>query len=226
MHAYVANLWGTRRLILSPDGNLILDGDAVSLESTKPTASLSIYPRTRQMMGPTGTPLGAESDGVFVRYNATTGSRTVAVDVKQTRAATTAPTVKMGSRRKPLPPDDAEYENSAATWQVTVPHDALDGVADVRLQIHFIGDTARVYIGDQLVDDHFYFGPAWEIGLKRFGADALGKGLTIKATPLRKDLAVYLSEDHRPAFDEDGKALELRAIDAIPVYEMRLTAAR
>ena len=94
----------------------------------------------------------------------------------------------------------------------------------MRLRIDYVGDVARAYVGDQLIDDNFYFGRPWEIGLKRFAPEVLEKGLTIKILPLRKELPVYLPEDHRPTFDDKGEALELRGVDAVPLYETRLTA--
>jgi hypothetical protein len=213
MHAHVGDVQGARRLVISPDANVIFAGDATTLEAAKPTASLWIYPGTKQ-------------DGVFARATATAAAaKDVALDVHQTKQAGPARAVKTGSKKKPLPPDDADFAD-ASEWHVALPKDALDGIADLRLRVNYVGDVARAYIGDRLIDDNFYFGPPWEISLKRFAPEVLEKGLTIKVLPLRKDLPVYLPEDQRPTFDAKGEALELRQVEAAPVYEMPLTALR
>jgi len=42
-----------------------------------------------------------------------------------------------------------------------------DGINDVFLDIDYTGTWAGIY-KRELVDDHFYFGQPWRIGLKRF----------------------------------------------------------
>src|SRR5262249_44045780 len=50
------------------------------------------------------------------------------------------------------------------TEKISLPMD----INDVFLEIDYTGDVGMAFIKGQLVDDHFYFGQPWRIGLKRF----------------------------------------------------------
>jgi hypothetical protein len=122
----------------------------------------------------------------------------------------------IGRQRKIEPPTDADF-HSAATWQITVPHDALDGVQNVLLRIDYAGDVARAYIGDRLIDDEFYFGQPWEIGLKRFAPEVFEKGITLKILPMPKDATIYIEKSRRPRLYADGQIAEFRGADLLGV---------
>ena len=144
--------------------------------------------------------------------------------MSQTKAATSSRQVKTGSRRKPLPPDDADFDN-AAEWHITIPADAFEKVDDVRLRVNYVGDVARAYVGDRLIDDNFYFGAPWQIGLRRFAPEVLTKGVTLKVLPLQTNAPIYLPEECRPTtqrFGDHGTALTCD-VDARPVYDLRFS---
>ena len=103
---------------------------------------------------------------------------------------------------------------------MNLPKDALQGAHEVFLQIDYAGDIGRAYLGDRLIDDDFYFGRPWEIGLSRFAPEILEKGLTVKILPLRQDAPIYLPKDRWPAFGANGQAGEIRGITAEPEYEV------
>jgi len=201
------NIWGAQRLAMSP-GNLYWDDSMLTLASDQPDRSVSFYPPPRSANDLT------PAEGVFVQYPIESlKPKTVNVTVTQTKPAGPARTIPMSQRRKPLPPTDADFD-AAATWQITLPPDAFDGAAEVLLKIDYIGDAARAYIGDKLIDDDFYFGKPWEIGLKRFAPDVLSKGITLKILPLKADSPVYIEPSVRPKAGADGTSLELRGVTA------------
>jgi hypothetical protein len=72
----------------------------------------------------------------------------------------------------------------------------LDGVPWLRVmgEMHF-----------SRLDDNFYNGTDWEIGLKRFGDEALSQGLQLKVLPLRKDVPIYIPRGYWPPFPESGE---------------------
>jgi len=41
----------------------------------------------------------------------------------------------------------------------------------------------------------------------------------LKILPLRKDAPIYIAPEKRPKFDENGEAIGIRGVRAIPVYE-------
>ncbi len=132
--------------------------------------------------------------------------------------------MKLDSKGGAIQPEDADF-GGAEVWQITVPKDALDGAHETYVRINYDGDVARAYIGDRLIDDDFYFGRTWEIGLKRFAPDVLEKGITLKILPLRKDAPVYIPKDGLPAFDESGQAVGVRDVTAEVEYEISVRPA-
>jgi len=97
----------------------------------------------------------------------------------------------------------------------------MTGLSDVFLQINYAGDIGRLYAGQRLLDDDFYHGDIWEVGLKRFAPFA-GQNLTLDVLPLRKDAPVYFSPKARPDFGSAEQVSEVRAISAAPEYEVRV----
>jgi hypothetical protein len=149
----------------------------------------------------------------------------VAVDFKQIQPAGPARELHSGSKNKPEEPSDADFA-AAAVWQITIPPDALDGASEVRLKIDYAGDAARAYIGDRLIDDDFYYGKPWEIGLNRFAPDVLSKGITLKILPLRADSTVNIAKEVWPKPGPDGSSVELRGITAEVEYSAILQGAK
>jgi hypothetical protein len=121
----------------------------------------------------------------------------------------------------PLAPDDSDFSR-AGVWQIHVAPGALAGVSDVFLRIQYAGDAGRIYAGSRLLDDNFYNGTDWEIGLKRFGDEVLRQGLQLKVLPLRKDMPIYIPQGSWPAFPESGEAAVLNKIVAFPEYEVTM----
>jgi beta-galactosidase len=216
-----ANIGGTERLLQTPD-DLIVDGDSVQLQTREAGFSLAIYPPPAGAL----TGMTAATDGVFSDYSAQAAAKPVDVHADVVKAAGVVPPVKLGVKHKPIPPDDAAYDNIAAVWHIAIPPDALADDANAFLRINYAGDTARAYIGDKWIDDQFYFGPQWEIGLKRFAPDVLAQGITLKVMPLRADDPVNIQPEFRPAMGADGQAIELRGVEIQRQYEMKVEVGR
>jgi hypothetical protein len=60
-----------------------------------------------------------------------------------------------------------EEKSDSKVYEITL--DYPEVMNDCFLRIDFGGDTAKLYVGNEWVDDWFYTGQTWEIGLKRFG---------------------------------------------------------
>lgn len=70
--------------------------------------------------------------------------------------------------------------------------DSLDASAKTMLKIDYMGDCARLYAGDTLVADNFYYGRPMLFGLWRL--DYLGiktDHLQLRILPLQKNMPVY-----------------------------------
>ncbi|MGA7029521.1 MAG: beta-galactosidase [Candidatus Acidiferrales bacterium] len=165
------------------------------------------------------------SDGVFTSFAATVEPRTFEIHWTQTQQPGQVAPVQTSSLQRKHPvavaPDDSAFKN-AAVWKITLPTDGLAGLSDVFLRINYTGDIGRLYAGEHLLDDDFYHGEPWEVGLKRF-IPVPGQELTLDVLPLRKDAPIYFSPRARPDFGSAQQISDLRAITAVPEYEVRVT---
>jgi hypothetical protein len=103
-----------------------------------------------------------------------------------------------------------------------MPAHEITGLSDVFLRINYAGDIGRLYEGQRLLDDDFFHGDTWEVGLKRF-APLASRNLTLDVLPLRKDAPIYFSPHARPDFGSAEQISEVRTITAVPEYEVRIT---
>jgi hypothetical protein len=161
-------------------------------------------------------------DGVCTNYKISLTARDVLLDLQNIKEAGPARPVKIGPANRAQAPDDPDFD-SAAEWHISIPTDALDGIHNAYLQIDYKGDVARVYIGDRLINDNFYNGKAWKIGLSRFTPDVLEQGITVKILPLRKDAPIYIAEEHIPDFGDKYEIAQIDSIRFIPEYEVVLS---
>jgi beta-galactosidase len=212
LHSWKADLWNADRLLISPS-NLILDGPRLRLQTDNPkNLNVSIFPPpTAQIAQFTKSP-----EGIFTKYSTAMAPKNLDVTLQQTGAGALPRPLHIGKRRKPEPPTDADF-NTATTWHITIPPNALDGVENTLLKINYVGDAARAYIGDRLIDDDFYFGQPWEIGLKRYAPEILEKGITIKILPAPKNARIYIQDDRRPRLTANGKTTEFQGADLLSV---------
>ncbi|MEA3188809.1 MAG: beta-galactosidase [Chthoniobacter sp.] len=224
LQAYKASIWDAERLFLS-DAGLVFDRDSVRMQSRDlGKMSLAYYPPTVGLTQESGAGAG-RTDGVFEHFFAEPPRKQTTAQWNRIKPAAPAPEVKKDKKGVAVVPDDAAFDG-AEVWQVTLPKDALDGAHETFLQIHYTGDIARAYIGDQLIDDDFYFGRPWEIGLRRFAPEVLQKGITLKILPLRKDAPLYIPKDRLPEFGENGEAVGVSKVTLTQEYEIALHPAK
>jgi hypothetical protein len=60
-----------------------------------------------------------------------------------------------------------------------------------------------------LLNDDFYNGMVFEIGLRRYAPEILSGELCLEILPLQKSMPVYFETDSRPSFASDGTALRI-----------------
>ena len=107
-------------------------------------------------------------------------------------------------------------------WKLHIPENALDGLKDARLQIHYRGDIGMLFLNDILISDNFCNGDTWEVGLLEHW-DKLPGSLVLKISPIREGANVNV-ESAMAARNEEVKALiaDLQQIKVQPVYEISL----
>jgi beta-galactosidase len=210
--AYKATLWGAERLFLSPAG-LVFDGETLRVQSRRAEDLLfSVYP------APPSLDVPGVADGIFTRFTGSAPRKEIAVSWKQVKQEPPLASAGAAAVTSALAPGDLEFER-AGEWHVSLPHDALEGVREVFLRVDYEGDAARAYVGDRMIDDDFYFGRAWEIGLKRLAPEVLEKGVRLKVLPLCQEEPLYIPDGRRPKFGAKGSALRVRSVTAEPEYE-------
>ncbi len=103
----------------------------------------------------------------------------------------------------------AEFSKKSETlYELRLPG-SLDGVSEIFAHISYEGNTAKLIKDGEVVDDNFFTGQTFEIGLKRF-FDRFGEGkelvFDLEIEPLKGDEKVYLQTWPKMT---NGKACEL-----------------
>jgi hypothetical protein len=226
------NAWkitaGGRERMLLTDADVFANGATLHLRSrTSPAFSCAMLPALDRALSAGGTWHSDGRDGVFARYRAAVPRRTLSVRLEQLREPAVVPPVKLGPvpawRRSAVAqaPEDEAFAKAAGVWRITVPEGLRTGVHNVFLVVNYAGDAARLTSGDRLLDDSFYNGSPWWIGLNELGLTA-GDPLQLSVLPLRQDAPIYLPKDRWPHFTSGGQVAEVRSIEAVPEYEVTL----
>jgi beta-galactosidase len=121
----------------------------------------------------------------------------------------------------PTMPADDQFDRAAA-WKLTIPTQTMDGLSDIFLRIDYAGDVARFYQDGTLLDDDFYKGNIWEIGLKRFLPHAFDRPFELRMLALRRDTPIYLDAEAWNRLPASGQLAEVRSVTLQPEYEVIL----
>ena len=178
--------------------------------------ALSVAPKSNLKITATG------QDGIFQTFAAKTAEKTITARLTKTRDAGIAPPVTIGGpARGALQPYPETFGRSAA-WSISLPANALDGLSDAFMKISYQGDVARLFSGTELLDDQFYYGPDWVIGLKRF-SEQIKSPLTMTVLPLRKDAPVYIDEAVKAALPAGDQVAGVASVIVVPQYELKVS---
>ncbi|GAB2873006.1 beta-galactosidase [Streptomyces mayteni] len=217
-----AHVFGSERLVLSDD-LVLFDGDEARLHLTSAAPSIALLPAPAALHGP-----GVHDpvpDGVFTRWPLRPAANLPQPAVECLRAeAIAAPARAGGTHQRASAPRDEDFDK-AAVYRVTVPASALEGDGEVLLRLRYTGDAARAYIDGQLVADHFWYGPDWEIGLRRFADSAARHGVEIRVLPLDPASGIYVDASVREGLDaaHDRAAVETTELVGVPRLSLRAT---
>jgi len=126
----------------------------------------------------------------------------------------------------PMAPDDADFEGAAA-WKIEVPAvPPATGVAGAYLKIAYQGDVARLSLGPHLVDDDYWNGIPWMVGLPEVAPDwrRAKTEMELRILPLPQKFPMYLEEADKLQFDPSGVADSLTDVDVVVKYRLTLRA--
>jgi len=221
---YRLNVWGRDRLFLCEE-SLYVDGSTLHVQSTNPEMVFSVYPAPRNIEGARGHALTSNCHGIFTRYRVPTPAVQIRIEVLHTQAGGPCPPVRIGPAAVAQPPEDTAF-TTADILQVKFPLGGLDVVHEVLLVTDYVGDCARAYMGENLIDDHFYYGSSWEIGLSRFKPEILQKGLSLHFIPLLPGAPIYFPPESLPEFGNVNDYLHVKSVNIKPVYDTTVTASK
>jgi hypothetical protein len=128
-----------------------------------------------------------------------------------------------GRPRIALAPTDADFTN-AAIWKITLPA-KLDLSLNPILRINYIGDVARLTLNGRLIDDNFYSGREFDLGLNRYAPEILTGDLRLEVLPLRKDAPIFLEPQATPDFGSAESLVKLVSVEIVNRYEAEFTPA-
>ena len=142
------------------------------------------------------------------------------VSFESIKPAGPARAIPIGHAKVAQQPDNLDFE-AAAVWRIALSADYAG--RDLMLRIRYIGDVARLYYGETLLDDNFFNGDAFEVGLFRFHSTIASQELLLKILPLRRDAPIYIQQASQVNFGGGDSVVELSGIDVVEFTEQLLT---
>jgi hypothetical protein len=216
-------------LLLSAKQSAYSDGSHWTIESVgDPKIDFGLFGAGEPPRSADAEVRSVEAAGLFHEYEVSLPPLHLQVKATQVQKAGPPPAVQTGAavswRPHPIAmvPDDAAYK-AAAVWRLDLPDiPANPHLADVYLNIAYQGDAARLSRGTQLLDDNFWNGLAWSVGLKELGGDL--RKLELSVLPLAKNYPMYIEKAPKLHFNSVGVAGALISVDLTPGYKVVLQA--
>jgi hypothetical protein len=238
--AWKVRIAGSDRLLITVQ-DFLADPDTrparISLRSIgKPHFQFAITPpasaplQASVPLTPAATDRNAALDAYVDAFTAEVPQRNAALQCTQIQAAGEAAPVKLGPAQDWRPQGVAQAPAAgdlpqSAKWSIDVPAGALDHLSELFLEVTYEGDLARLSSNHRLLDDNFYNGEPWMIGLSRFLAPNGSGNFELSILPLRKDAPVYFEFPQPLQFAPNGQIDKLKSIRLVPEYQIEITAA-
>lgn len=229
------NLWrpklnGQAHLALSP-ADLFWTGDRLDVRTEdREEAEVGLYPPAALAVAPgEQRTLAVRTGDLWTEYRLTIPEARIRYGWQKTRDAGPPPPVRFGPafswRKHPVAtvPADSAFQK-AAVWKLTFPKQDLAGLSQVYLRMDYAGDIGRAYLGKELIDDNFYNGLPWEIGLTRFVPEIFEQPLRIEILPLRRGTPIYLDSRAWEKIPPKGAIAAMERVQVLPQYETVLLA--
>lgn len=130
---------------------------------------------------------GTKDDGGFVKYSASLQKADLTLQSKFLHAASARTAEAKGGI--PMAPEQSDFQHAAA-WAIYLPTRWPKQISNVFLQLNYTGDVARLYAGNDLLDDNFWNGTPWKVGLAQWRERIQTKGLKLLVLPAPEDAAI------------------------------------
>ncbi|WP_158942812.1 beta-galactosidase [Granulicella sp. S190] len=226
-NAWRVRLGGSEHLLFTTR-QFFADDNTITLRSdADPAFRMSLFPAL------TTTPSGSNSlalkqlPGGFTELSSHLPSVQPALNVTLLRQPGDAPPVKIGPALSWRPqgvaqaPEEEAFDK-AGLWKITLGNSLPRGLSNVFLLVDYTGDIGRLSNGTHLLDDNFFNGDPWDIGMRRSLEHKQTEDLRLQILPLRADSPIFLEDRIRKTLPATGQTVQLRSVRAIPQYQLTL----
>jgi hypothetical protein len=196
--------------------DILFDGATLRLRSTlSPDQRVAIYPSLAN---------SKTQDGAWSVYTTRQPEQRLNLTVTPTHTATPIASMTMGpyfdwrqTKVALVPPDTAFAD--ASTWKLTFTNPPASGLSNVFLKLDYTGDIARLYSASTLLDDNFFNGKPFEIGIDRFIAPGKPADLKLEVLPMPTNAPIYLDDSAWKKLNSSRAIPKLIHASLIPEYE-------
>jgi beta-galactosidase len=211
--------------LLETAADVSADGDKVTLRQLgDPDFHFSLYPE--QAGSPASiSNIHRDSDGT---YSANAEPEHFTVRLKLLRGAGAVSKAILGPAFSWRPvkvgeaPSEDVWAKDAARWSVELdPPHLPSGISNVFLRIRYAGDEARLLANGELLDDNFFNGEEWMIGLRRYAENGDVPAFTLELLPMHADPSIYLAAPARTQLSTSGQTLRLGRVSAVPQFQLQ-----
>lgn len=222
-----SSLQGKDRIVFTDQQYFETPTQIVLRSDQVPSFAFQVFPATDHGLHASAPLESHRDDGDILQSSAKLAAVKVSVTQTKIASAKTVPPVKVGPPISWRPqgvaeaPTDSEFAD-AAEWSLKVTPATLGSLSDIFLKVDYVGDVAHLSDGSHLLDDDFFNGQPWVVGLKRFIRRDETKDLQLSILPLRMDSPIYLEPDVRKDFPKEGQVDKLNSIQTIPQYQLTI----
>lgn len=218
---------GQRRLLLTDAHAFERDGKLVLRSIGAPSFEFGVYPPLSGRPDASHVIDDVASYDLFQRFRVCAPTVACDVRVEPIRDARPMPAIAIGGPANAALEPPLEAFGNAAAWRIELPQTALDapGLSNAYLSIRYAGDIGRLFSGTTLIDDHFYTGLPWQIGVRNVAIDP-AQPLTLTVLPLRADAPIYLDCRYDPRSDTRDTHEQIARVESVtwvPEYETTLS---
>lgn len=213
LKVWKATFQNRERVFLANDGLIVENNKIKRISNNSNDLSFSVFP-TIKLQKHKG-----KRDGIFQKFEITKKPSNLKISLGSIHSDVRIREIKNGSKGVAEAPSDADFQNSA-DWKINIPKEYK--TKNLLLRIKYIGDVARLYLGETLLTDNFYNGNAFEIGINRFLPEIYEKDLILKVLPLQKNAPIYLAEEAKPNFEGKESICKIVNVELIEIQTIEL----
>jgi beta-galactosidase len=221
---------GSQHLLLT-HAQLFASGSSVTLQQNgDPVFNFTVTPPVAATPVATPSPQAVSADATAGTFRFALPGAHPRIEVRKIRAAGPVPPVSLGpsspgkQNSVAMAPKDQEFAQVAA-WKISIPESDWKGVENLFLVLHYDGDIAHLSSGGNLLDDNFYNGKPWSVGLNRFAPQIARSGLELQILPRRADAPIFLERHYRDHPANVAQIMQLKSLQLIPQYQLQLRFA-